>query len=108
MIVVEEMHIKVTPENLRAISGDVEQKIKKVENAFGQLEEVVQRTAAYWEGEGQRKFVQSYEIRSDDYERIFLSFREHIVNLQQIAGIYQEAEKDNTDFSKELLTAVIE
>lgn len=103
-----EMQIKVTPENLKTISADVEQKIKSVENAFEQLEEIVQRTSVYWEGEGQRRFLQSYEIRGDDYKRIFLSFREHMINLQRIAGVYEEAENDNQDFSQELLTAVIE
>ncbi len=104
----EEMRIKVTPENLKTISGDVEQKIKNVENSFDQLEEIIQKTSVYWEGEGQRSFLQAYKIRSDDYKRIFLSFREHMINLQRIAGVYEEAENENLDFSQELLTAVIE
>lgn len=104
----DEMTVKVTTETLVRISDDVEQKIGRVQNAFEELESVVQRSSAYWEGMGQSSFYQAYQIRKDDYAKILTSFKEHIVNLRQMAGVYQKAESDAADISQKMLTAIIE
>lgn len=104
----DEITIKVTAETLVSVSDDVEQKISKVQNAFEQLESVVQGSLNYWEGMGQSSFYQAYRIRKDDYMQILTSFKEHIVNLKQIAGVYQKAESDAVDISQKILPAVIE
>ena len=88
-----EMHIKVTTETLVSISADVTSKIDKVQSAFLELEEIVKGSVSYWEGNGQAGFRDAYDIRKDNYNEILQSFREHIVKLQQMAGVYEAAEQ---------------
>mgnify|MGYP003302625469 CR=1 FL=1 len=101
------IQIKVTPETLRKVSADTSQKIKKVQDAFVTLESIIQNTSSYWDGDGQSACVEAYQYRKDDYEKIFKSFLEHIINLEQIAGVYQESEDFAEDLSTDLPSDVI-
>ena len=102
-----DIHIKVTPETLVNISSDVSQKIGKVQNAFSELEGIIQASSSYWEGDGNDAFVKAYELRKENYEGILKSFQEHIVNLQEIAGVYQQAENTAEDWALDLEGDVI-
>lgn len=104
----DEITVKVTTETLVSVSDDVEQKIAKVQNAFEQLESVVQGSVSYWEGMGQSSFYQAYQIRRDDYTKILLSFQENIADLKKMAGVYQKAESDAVEISQKMLTAIID
>lgn len=102
-----DIHIKVTPETLTSISSDVTQKVNRAQNAFMELEEVIQSTSHYWEGKGHDAFVAAYQLRKESYMNIFKSFQEHIVNLQQIAGVYQQSENFAESMIQELEADVI-
>lgn len=101
------IQIKVLPETLITISSDVTQKIGRVQNAFAEVDRVVQNTSSYWEGDGHNECVEAYQIRKENYESIFRSFKEHIVSLQEIAGVYQQAEAFAEDLSMDLEGDVI-
>lgn len=103
----DDIQVKVTPETLLSISADVTQKIAKVQNAFGELDSIIRGSGSYWEGRGQSAFAHAYELR-ENYEKILKSFQEHIVNLQQIAGVYRETEAFAEDLSLQLESNVIE
>ena len=49
----------------------------------------------------------NYDIRKDDYERIFKEFDNHLKKLQQIAGIYEETEKSVEEVANILPSDVI-
>lgn len=38
-----------------------------------------------------------YDVRKDDYERIFQEIKDHVIKLQTIAGVYRETEKANQE-----------
>lgn len=101
------IEIKVTPETLVSISADVTQKISSVQSAFTELEGIIQNTASYWEGDGHDAFVEAYQLRKDNYMSILQSFQDHIANLQQIAGGYQQADTFAEELSLELEGDVI-
>ena len=102
-----DMHIKVTTETLLSISADVSRKIEKVQTAFDELEGIIKSSASYWEGKGQRAFENAYEIRKENYQGILTSFHEHIVNLQEIAGVYEQTEQAAEDLAMDLAGDVI-
>lgn len=102
-----DIQIKVVPETLISISADVTQKIDRVRAAFAELEHIIQNTSSYWEGDGHSECVEVYQLRKENYENIFQTFKEHIASLQEIAGVYQQAEAVAEDLSKDLEGDVI-
>lgn len=102
-----DIQIKVLPETLVSISADVNQKINRVQNAFVEIDSVIQNTSSYWEGDGHNECVEAYQIRKENYESIFRSFKEHITSLQEIAGVYQQVEVAAEELSMDLEGDVI-
>jgi len=97
-----DIQIKVLPETLISVSEDVTQKIGRVQTAFTELEHIIQNTSSYWEGDGHKECVEAYQIRKENYESIFRSFKEHIGSLKEIAGVYQQVEAAAEDLSMDL------
>lgn len=88
----ENVTIKVEPQVLKNISADVIAKIEKTEYAFREIEDIVERSSSYWNGNGYTGMRKVYVNKKDDYKEICKMLREHIQNLQQIAGIYDATE----------------
>lgn len=92
----DDIIIKVDTATLKSVSGDTAEKIRKAQSAFEDMENIIKRTADYWEGKGQARMQEAYRVRSDDYQRIFAGLQEHIGHLLQIAGIYEAEERNIT------------
>ncbi len=103
----EEYTLKVTPETLISVSGDVLTKISKTQNAFAQISNLIVKTSEHWEGEGQTMAMKHYRMRKDEYERVFRALIEHINKLQGIAGVYKSAERQNESIAEILPSDVI-
>ena len=103
----DSIHIKVTTEKLEAVSAEVSQKINKVQKAFEEVDTVIRKTSSYWEGDGNARCREYFQIRQDDYNRIFRDFKTHIENLQQIAAGYKEAETSAVMYAQILTEDVI-
>lgn len=101
------INIRVTPGELKTISSDTLSKIKKAKSTFEQISGVVSKMRGYWEGDGQVKAEEYYNIRKDDYERIFDALSAHVTNLQTIAGVYEMTESSNVGQSESLPIDVI-
>lgn len=102
-----DIQIKVVPETLISVSADVTRKIDGVEKAFVEIERIIQNTSSYWEGDGHNECEEAYQIRKENYESIFRSFKEHIASLQEIAGVYEQVEVSAEDLSMNLEGDVI-
>lgn len=102
-----DVHIKVTTDTLLSVSAEVEEKVKRVQEAMEEIDGIVGGSGFYWEGSGQSRYNNFYHIRKDDYMRILNSFREHIINLHQIAGVYQAAESQAVSYIQPLMGDVI-
>lgn len=89
----DDMKIKVSTDKLKSAFSNVTVKIEQVQEAFNQIDEKVAQSISYWESKGQESMKGNYEIRKDDYDRIFKEFDNHVKKLQQIAGIYELTEK---------------
>ncbi|MBQ0027957.1 MAG: hypothetical protein KBS96_05075 [Lachnospiraceae bacterium] len=84
--------LKVKSEVLKDVSFEVETKVAKVRNAYERLDGIIRSTGSYWEGDGRVSMYNAYDIRQDDYERMFISIMNHVKNLQEIAGVYELTE----------------
>lgn len=103
----DSIHVKVTPETLVSVSQQVTGKIVEVQKAFDDINDVIQKTASYWEGDGQAQCLQYYQTRKEDYSRILREFKTHAENLSQIAGGYTQVETKATALAQTLLEDVI-
>ncbi len=103
----DELIIKVRTEVLKGVVSGVTSKINHVQKAFSDIDSFISLTSRYWESVGHNTMLEQYSIRRDDYSRIFSAMNEHFLNLQKIAGIYEAAEKSNTEMINELSSDVI-
>ncbi len=103
----DDIIIKVDTAVLASVSNDAKGKIKAAQQAFEELENVINRTAGYWEGMGHDAMKNAYGIRGDDYQRIFNGLYEHVDNLLKIGGVYEENERGASETAQILPTDVI-
>ena len=89
--------IKVKTERLVEVSSSVSGQIRKTRSAFEAIEKMVQATGGYWDGKGHDAFLSAYRKKLSVINESLVRFQENVTDLQQIAGIYEEAERDAAD-----------
>jgi len=89
----DSIKLLVTTETLVNVSVDVSNKVGKVQQAFNDLNNLIMSTNQYWEGVGHNAFEEAYNIRKDDYESILTSMYDYVIKLQEMAGVYSQAEQ---------------
>lgn len=88
--------VKVTTERLSAAAGDVEMKIRRLEDAFSAMEQTVNAARYYWDGDGASAFMAAYRRKNDVIREAFRRFRENVTDLREIAGVYEQSERSIT------------
>lgn len=101
------MTIKVTTEALRSASTDADEKIRAVQRAFDEIGQVVSSSRTYWEGEGQNAYLSTYRRKKEHIDTALARFHENVTDLQQMAGIYEEAENQSKEQTQSLSADVI-
>ena len=99
--------IRVSPEQLLSTAGEVEEKIKKVEEAFRTLGCLVDESGRYWEGDGNLAFQRAYRKMKEEMLRVLNGFRENAENLKKIAGVYESNERSITEYNESLRVDMI-
>jgi len=84
--------LTVAPEALKAQSGAVENERKKMQACFDDLRSLIEGSSGYWIGEAGEAHRKMYLSRIGKVEGILSRYREHVVDLQVMAGVYTEAE----------------
>lgn len=87
-----EGHITVSTNELRSQSEEVRNQLHKMEDQFASLKDTINRTAAYWTGEAGDAHRKQYMNRISQIDEMFTRYKEHAVDLEKMAGIYEEAE----------------
>lgn len=100
--------IKVQTESLISAAGDVEAKIRRLEDAFSAMEQTVNASRSHWEGEGASSFQAAYRKRKDTIRTAFVRFRENVADLREIAGVYERSERTITETNRALESNWIE
>lgn len=101
------MRLKVNTEQLKSISSEVEGYIKDMRRSYNEVENIVNRSNSYWEGEGQTSYLQAYRRKYESVEEALSRFSDNVTNLRTIAGVYETTEADAVDTTDELLSDVI-
>lgn len=102
MAVGENVIIRVETDKLISVSGDVEQKIKQLEQAFSNMEQKINASKGFWEGDGASAFMAQYRSKRDAIDTALSRFRENVTDLRQIAGVYAQVEKSTLEMANVL------
>lgn len=89
-----DISIKVKTEKLVSVAGDVEARIRQVEQAFRNIEQTIEASRTYWQGEGASAHLKAYRKKEEIVQTALKRFRENVTDLQSIAGIYEKSEAD--------------
>ena len=100
--------LTVTPEALKAQSGAVENERKKMQAYFDDLRSLIEGSAGYWIGDAGEAHRQMYLSRIGKVEEMLARYREHVVDLQVMAGVYTEAEAQATAKADSLPPSTLE
>lgn len=98
----EEIKIKVSTDRLKNVFTNVTTRIDNVQKAFDEVDQKITQSITYWESQGHDSMKQNFDIRKDDYQKLFKEFEQHIKNLQEIAGVYEASEKNITEAANSL------
>ena len=94
--------VKVTAEELRVKSSEAQSFVGTMESCFQRLKAAVEGTNNYWEGSAADAHRASYANKQARIEEMFARYREHIADLQKMAGIYEQADTAAGGFVNDL------
>lgn len=94
--------IIVTPEELSAQAEQVRAATKDLQDSFGRMKNLISDTQNYWKGEAAETHRESYRKNETSIEKIVARYQEHIRDLEQMAGVYREAETAAANMADEL------
>ncbi len=94
--------LTVTPEQLVAQSNEVRSAAGDLQDSFERMKKLVEDTRNYWKGEAADAHREGYTKNQTSIEEILDRYREHVRDLEQMAGVYREAETAAANMADEL------
>ena len=89
--------IKVRTEELIAKADEVSRKVGDMQTAIDDAETLLGKTSSYWVGDAGDKKRSDFVKKKKIVDEVINRFREYPTDLLKMAGLYEEAEKVNTD-----------
>lgn len=102
-----DVQLKVTPEELKVKAEQVNGHLSVLRQRFQSMEQSVNHSAAYWQGEAGEMHRRDYQERKESIGEIFQRLSEQVSDLQEIAANYQESERQVSEFLGDLPSDVI-
>lgn len=99
--------LKVTPAVLIAKADVVKSKIQRLQESYEGMQSAVNRTDGYWVGEAGDLYRKRYKELGPLMEEIVKRLREHVKDLNQMAGVYTETEAEVKEMAESLPADVI-
>lgn len=99
--------IKVDTGTLRTKADTVSNQISTMEKQLDELKQTVTRTADYWIGNGGDARRNEYIEKQAIVEEMIRRLKEYPVDLLQMAGVYERAEKETTQIPQSLSADMI-
>lgn len=99
--------LTVTPEELSAKAADVRGANKDLQESFERMRTLFAQTANYWKGEAAEAHREAYNKKLPSIDEILARYEEHVVDLEKMAGVYQEAEVKATNLADELVASTL-
>lgn len=100
--------LTVTPEALKSQAGAVENERRKMQECFNDLRSLIEGSAAYWVGEAGEAHRKLYLNRIGRIDEMLERYREHVIDLQTMAGVYTEAEAQAASRAEALPMSTLE
>ena len=97
----------VEPDALRQKASMAEKKIQTMKTVFEEMETAVNRTNNYWIGEAGDAHREYLMSKKPDIEEMFQRLTEHVRELNQMASVYSNVEKEVTELTQDLPADVI-
>ena len=97
-----EGNLLVTPEKLTETSGQFSTCMNQVQTLTSNMMELIRGMSSFWEGEAASSYVNKFNELSDDIAKIHTMINEHVNDLNEMARIYQDAERKNQEISSAL------
>lgn len=86
-------HIVVEPAVLESQAAKVDQDIRNMKEHFENLQNYVKSTEQFWQGEAGDAHRNMYQQKISRIEEMFRRYEEHVIDLREMAGIYQQTEQ---------------
>lgn len=94
--------LKVTPEEMVSAASELSGYVSNMNECFNQMKNTMSQTANYWVGEAGDAHRQLYQEQVAKTEEIIARYTEHVRDLNAMAGVYDEAEKQAEAKAEEL------
>ncbi len=98
--------LRVTPEQLRTQKNLIESDLNNMRNDIAQLTNEVMGTSGYWIGEAGNKQRNSLSDSSQKINSMLDRLQTYPDRIFQMAGLYEQAESDNTMTAAQLDTDI--
>ena len=85
----------VTPEEMKSTADDLEGVQGQITSITQQMLDEARNLANIWEGEAAASYINKFNSLEDDMEKMRNMVREHVNDLREMAGLYENAEKLN-------------
>ncbi|MBQ2904655.1 MAG: WXG100 family type VII secretion target [Clostridia bacterium] len=99
--------LRVTPQELINAASEFSTNGGEIQNLTQQMTDLVNGLSSVWTGEAAEAYRAKFAGLSDDIQKLVGFVKEHAQDLQDMAGLYTEAEQANEDIIANLSTDVI-
>ncbi len=99
--------LNVTPEQLISTSAEFQSKGAAVSNLTSQMMQLVINLSNAWEGDAASAYISKFRALDDDIQKMINMITEHTNDLNEMARVYQEAERKNVEQASTLSGDVI-
>ncbi len=102
-----EMRIRVTPQQLEAVAGEADAKLKALKTKLETIESAISSTSIYWTGNAGSRHRELYEQLRSKTDDVMNRWLQHPADLREIAGTYAQTEKEAETIADSLSGNVI-
>ena len=85
----------VTPEEMKATADNLEGVQAQITTITQQMLDDARNLCSIWEGDAATAYINKFNTLEDDMEKMRNMVREHVSDLREMAGLYENAEKLN-------------
>ena len=99
--------LKVDTQQLKSTASAVRGQIRRMQQDFDGLQNIVSRSSYYWQGQAADEYRQACAEQKDPTAEMLKRLADIPTALEKMAGVYEEAEADNEDTAGSLQTDYI-
>lgn len=102
-----EVSFTVAPESLLQKSQQISTEVGKLRNLFSEVQQAVNDTGTFWQGEAGQAHRNAYNSREEDFSVMLMRLQECVTDLNRIAGNYIQFENQVKEMEESLPDHVI-